>query len=145
MPLQLAPVERQDFDRMSAYKFNRDGDLIAPIVPRFWPSTASDDLNSERNSWSIQQQRNIFDNDTTVRFVKVTDTDNDEIVSLGRWHYYENGYQHPQFTAAELNGTQPDADPVWPVGANGPLAEAVLIPILEVRPKWMGQKPQWGK
>ncbi|KAL9084878.1 MAG: hypothetical protein Q9159_004999 [Coniocarpon cinnabarinum] len=144
MPLKLEPLNINDFEVMSHYKFNHDGDLIAPLVHRFWPHSEDDEVNSARNAWSLKQQREIFEEDSSVRFMKVIDTDkNNEILSLARWHCYENGYKHPEFTAFELNGTHPDADERWPEAANVPLAKAVLIPLLEARPQWMGQRPMW--
>ncbi|KAL9049578.1 MAG: hypothetical protein Q9162_007147 [Coniocarpon cinnabarinum] len=144
MPLKLEPLNINDFEVMSHYKFNHDGDLIAPLVYRFWPHSEDDEVNSARNAWSLKQQREIFEEDSSVRFMKVIDTDkNNEILSLARWHCYENGYKHPEFTAFELNGTHPDADERWPEAANVPLAKAVLIPLLEARPQWMGQRPMW--
>ena len=145
MSLKVEPVTSQDFETMSTYKFHQGGDLIAPLVPRFWPTSADDEPNGARNRWSLRQQRAFFNEDPTVRFMKCVDTSNGEIISLARWHYYENGYKHPEFTALELNGTAPDAEQTWPGAANGALAKAIIVPILEDRPRWSGDSPQWGK
>ena len=146
MPIEVRPVEVGDFDVMSKYVFNKGGDLTAPLVPMIWPTSEDDALNTERANWSLSQQKDMFHQDPTVKFMKAVDTDNeDEIISLARWHYYPEGFKSDTMMAWELNGTLPDADETWPRGINVSLAKALLIPLLKARPEWMGSKPQWGE
>ena len=146
MPLQLLPVEANDFDTMLSYVHNNGGDLIAPLVPIGWLTSTVDADNAERNRWSLKQQREIFDDDPTATFLKVIDTDdNNNIIALARWHYYEKGWQHKDMAAWELNGRAPDADQTWPKAMNKELFQAILMPLLEARSDWLGQRPMWGK
>jgi hypothetical protein len=146
MPLQVLPVEANDFDVMSTYVLSRGGDLSGPIVPFFWPPTADEAEMAERTRWSMKQQREIFEDDLTAHFMKVVDTDRgDDIIALARWHYYERGYRHSEMLSRELNGAKPDAEATWPPQINVGLAKALLDLLLAVRPEWQGQRPMWGE
>jgi len=146
MPIEVRPVEAGDFEVMSKYLFNKGGDLTAPLVPMIWPTSKDDALNTERTKWSLNQQKDMFHQDPTVKFMKAVDTDNeDEIISLARWHYYLEGFKPDSMIPWELNGTLSDADENWPKGINVPLAKALLIPLLKARPGWTGSEPQWSE
>ena len=130
---------------MSHLIANEGGDLVTPLAPLFWPTSTSDEENLKRARWSMNQQRAMFQEDPSAIFLKVVDTDHgDEVLSLARWHFYEHGYKHSEFTAWELNGKGAEADSTWPEEVNVPVARATLIPVFEARSGWMGQGRQWG-
>lgn len=145
MPFKIEPVTDADFDAMAALKYHDGGDLSSPATPAIW--TTSDDAAemAGRTRWSVKQQREMFHDDPSTRFMKVVDTDKDNaIVSIARWHYYPNGYQYKETFAWELNGKGPYADKEWPDKINVPLAKMVLDDIFRQRAEWMGQRPMWG-
>lgn len=146
MPLECRPMTLGDFDTASKYRYNHDGgDVCAPVLPFCWPTTSDDESMLKRTAWSMAQQRYIFEHDPTCRFMKVVDTDNDnEIIALARWHFYEDGYKHPEMTAQELNPLTDD-DEDWHEGLNTQLAKDMLVPVFEGRQSWCGGGPQYGK
>ena len=95
--LRVSPVELNDFERMSAYDDTTTGDLSHPFLAVTWPASTHDET-AARTHWSMKQQREQFLTDPTAVFMKVVDDETGEIVSLARWHFFRDGYKHPQDT-----------------------------------------------
>ena len=123
--LIVGPVVEADFDRMLLYTDEAGGSLAAPIMFDSWPATEPTDT-ARRNAWSMEQQRWQFHNDPTVRFMKVEDQASGEIVSLARWHRYNDGYpQENTYTEVDVFAPQGTA-PKFPEGFNGRIHAGVL-------------------
>ncbi|KAK7753570.1 hypothetical protein SLS62_004428 [Diatrype stigma] len=118
MTLRVAPVELSDFDTFvsQASQHAPGDDLTAPPNPVAWPvSTRAEAELRARHCFALQKRR--FQEDPTVRFMKVVDDSADEgrgdIVAVARWHYYESGYAYAREAHWEMA----------PLAAPGPAAE----------------------
>ena len=139
MPLLLLPVQLSDFASFETYLYHSGGDLIAPMKPFAWPAT-DPATATLRNTWSIAQQRHVYLSDKSARFLKVVDTDLDnETISLGRWHFYPNGYPHTEETMGwEFRGPTGYANE-----AQKRMTEFCLRKVFETRYERGGPGPQW--
>lgn len=109
--------------------------LASALVDRQYPFATS-----QRNIWSLDQQRWFFEHDPGAHFVKVSDVDSNDIVSLARWHRYagpETANLTPDFTT----------NAVWSNGDaenSGPKAYLRFGKKLQTNRWWMGTETRWG-
>jgi hypothetical protein len=149
MRLELSPVTVADLEAAATVYGPETGDLVAPACQFGWPVEPSDtDGLSRRAAWSVQQQINQLAIDPTVRMVKVIDHDApagpQQIVSLGRWHEYPEGWK--QAGDLEVSGKQARKDlGEWPQGMSREFFTALLDGLIGTRLDWQGTGPCWGK
>lgn len=122
------------------------GDLCAAACAAGWPITDPNDTETakSRAEWSCKQQQDLVENDPTVRFVKVINEENNgDIVAVGRWHRYPNGYQH--VADLEAAGLKNRDDPAtWPDGFHKDFYLGFLDDLFAARRSWMGKGHYWG-
>lgn len=95
MSLQVLPIQPEDFEVLAshAWRFPIGDDLVANPVPTCWPVSNTEEATT-RARWHFARQRERFLNDETATFIKVVDTSNNcDIISLARWHFYSHGYR----------------------------------------------------
>ena len=145
MPLTLSCVVAEDFEVMKSYAHSEQGDLVSPIVMHTWVDVPTTDAEMERNLWSMKQQLKQFQEDKTAVFLKVTDNETGEIISLARWHLYPEGFQADQNSWMEVDAfAPPGVESDWPERLNVPLHKGFLEAIDGDRPRWQGNQPCWG-
>ena len=92
MPLQVLPLKVADIPTIQTYTSTNGGPLTDPLLLDCWRiDSPADEL--KRNAWDAEQRTWRLLNDRTAHFVKVVDSERpDEIISVARWHYYDQGY-----------------------------------------------------
>ena len=91
MPLRIAPAVLSDFDTIISHtsRFSPGDDLVAPPISQLcWPVQNSDDA-LRRLQFDMAHQRGRFLKEPSVRFMKVIDDENGEIICLASWHYLD--------------------------------------------------------
>ena len=85
MPLELRPITSpEDFPALADLLFNSF--LRIPLSAACYPKGPTPALIAPGET----SARNLFDNDPSVRFLKVVDTDlADEIIAIAEWHIFE--------------------------------------------------------
>lgn len=136
-----------DLEAASSIHGPSTGDLTAAACSVCWHVEPTDlSAAKHRAEWSCQQQKDLLQNDSTTRFVKVVDTDaqpGEQIVALGRWHEYMKGYEH--MGDLEVTGLKDRNDPTtWPEGLNKPFYTGFLDQCFAQRRAWMGEGHYWG-
>lgn len=104
--LKLQHVNLADSELISAYVNAEMGDLVAPGMATCWPSPSD-----QRTQFSIQRDLDILHNDASLRVVKVVNAKN-ELLSVGCWHFYEDGYPAQHAESDEKETTE------WPEAFN---------------------------
>lgn len=146
MKLVVQPSTAADFEVGKSIYGPEKGEISSAAVLAAWNLDASDPTASQRRAqWSCQQQKEILENDPSIRPVKVVDADsNDAIVAVGRWHRYTEGYQH--VADLEAVGLKDRNDPkTWPEGLNKAFYLGLLDPLFAKRTEWMGTGHYWSK
>lgn len=102
MPLQVLPLSVSDFEQLVHHAdFGEPGDdCVAPPNPVAWPVTTRSEAQLRACcAFSLQKRRLL--RDPTVHFLKVVDkketgsnTGEDEIIAVARWHHYPQGYDY---------------------------------------------------
>lgn len=102
MPLQVLPLSVSDFEQLIHHAdFSEPGDdCVASPNPVAWPvTTRSEAQLRARCAFSLQKRRLL--RDPTVHFLKVvdkkeagSDTGEDDIIAVARWHHYPQGYDY---------------------------------------------------
>lgn len=106
--------------------------------------TQNDEAAAIRNEWSLQQQHDIFETDSTVSIVRVVDTeDRNRPVAIGRWHYCPKGSAHIDLEWAGFSPREDSSS--FPLGMNAPIYKAMLDGIFNVCYSWTVDGPQWCK
>lgn len=115
MKLVLQPALPQDLEQAKSIYGSEKGDLVAAAHSAFW-QVEDDEAAKQRAQWSLQQQKELLENDPFGRFVKVVDADNDNvIIAMGRWRDFPNGNE--QVGDLEYSGLKSRDDPAaWPGG-----------------------------
>lgn len=149
MPLVLAPVRLEDFDTIERHAdiYEPGDDLVAPPYPVAWPVTTRAEAKT-RLKFAIAKQRRRFQNDPTAHYVKVVDAPSadqvheGEIVSIARWHYFQDGYDFASMVHWEMAEKLPNED--WPQGFNRVLHDFILTSRDSTRKDWIGEgRPAW--
>ncbi|KAK4502978.1 hypothetical protein PRZ48_006405 [Zasmidium cellare] len=142
MKLVLEPALPQDLEQAKAIYGSEKGDLVAPAHSAFWHADNDQDAR-KRAEWSLQQQKEQFENDPFVRFVKVVDVDQDnEIIAMGRWHDFPNGNE--QVGDLEYSGLRSRDDPAaWPDGFPKEAYLRFYDECLAARKEWQGNVHCW--
>lgn len=152
MALRLAPVELSDFDTFVSHaSLHAPGDdLTAPPNPVAWPvSTRAEAEQRARHCFALQKRR--FQEDPTVRFLKVVDDSPEgggDIVAVARWHYYDGGYAYEReahWEVAPLTAPGPAGDSDYPPpNFNVRLHNHILSARDSFRERWIPKgKPCW--
>ena len=98
MHFELHSATAEDLKQVATLYGPETGDLIGPALAMCWHVEPNDLAGAKRRAeWSYRQQLAFFQPrlDTTVRLVKVIDTDapaGKDIVALGRWHEFSHGW-----------------------------------------------------
>lgn len=145
MKFKVQPATSVDIDSAREFYTSDTGDLCAALVGAFWPEPQDDIAKAKlRAEWSCQQQKDILENDSSTRFIKVVDQDNDdELVAFGRWHRYTNGYKH--VADLETVGLKDRNDPAtWPEGLPKDFYLGFADEAFAARRSWMGENHYWG-
>ena len=142
MPLELQLVQEDDFRAMANYVSKTTGDFVAPALKDETIEMTDEDARVCVD-WSLAQQLDIFKNDKTATWLKVVDTDQqDAILSLGRWHFYDSRYE---YSTQELAGDKDPEDPAsYPSFMNVDYYRAVLDALMLARNEWMAEGPKWS-
>lgn len=131
MILKVQHVDSADFELMTAYTNTETGDLVAPGIASSWPSPSS-----ERTQFSSQRELDMFHNDPSVHFMKVIN-DEGEILSLGRWHFFEEGFPTEHAKAGNTNVVE------WPEALDRTRYEAFIKAIVDKQRGRQGRKKMW--
>lgn len=144
MRLVLQPVTPKDLGRAKSIYGSETGDLVAPAHSAFW-QVQDDESAKKRAEWSLQQQKEQLEHDPFVRMVKVVDAENnDEIISLGRWHEFPNGNE--QVGDLEFSGLKSRDDPAaWPENFPKEAYLKFYDDALAARKEWQGNVHCWGE
>ncbi|KAL9087341.1 MAG: hypothetical protein Q9159_003687 [Coniocarpon cinnabarinum] len=141
MAIKLLPVEHDDFNTMRHFVQSRDGQLSDVTSDHAMP-VQTDEQAGIRNDWSLQVQQDIFSNDKTVHFIKAVDTENGDILAIAHWRFYPHGYVPSALDFAGLKDRNASAS--YPEGLNVGLYKAILSGMIDQRPLWTGNGPQWS-
>ena len=92
MALEVLPLTATDIQIIQTYTSANGGPLTDPLLLDCWRiDSLADEIG--RNAWDAEQKTWRLLNDRTAHFVKVVDLDRpDEIISVARWHHYDQGY-----------------------------------------------------
>lgn len=138
-------VTLEDFVILESYGSSEPehGDLISPFLATGWPASTTEERIA-RNTWGTAQQREIFLHDPTAVFMKVVDTETQNIISMSRWHRYPQGYDYLKHSSLEFNAfTKSEIDLQWPTGINEALYKGLLRGVFPLRQKWQKPGPCW--
>jgi GNAT superfamily N-acetyltransferase len=146
--LNLQPLQLSDFDTLLSHALvgHPGEDLVGPPTPLCCPVTTQADA-SARLAFHFAKQRVRFLNDPTVRYMKVVERssageNNEDIISIARWHYYPTGYDFARDIHWETHN-DPALDSV-PKGFNIPLHNHILTTRDVARSGWMTpDEPCW--
>jgi hypothetical protein len=110
MPLRILPLRLSDFDAVitQASSSAPGDDLVGAPNPWVWPVSTVEEAKT-RIEFCMSLQRQRFLHDSTCHFIKVVDLpseivpeDEDEIVSIARWHRYPEGFKYDEHGHWEL-------------------------------------------
>ncbi|RDW63739.1 hypothetical protein BP6252_11284 [Coleophoma cylindrospora] len=139
MPLQLCPVELQDFDELASHAttYPPGEDLTGLPTPICCIVTTKEEA-AARLAFHFNKQRTRFVGDPTVRYMKVIDTDNpNPIISIARWHFYPNGYDFEAEIPWEMHIPTPELQPSIPQDFNIPAHNHFLRSRDGARTSWV--------
>ncbi|KAL9049206.1 MAG: hypothetical protein Q9162_007336 [Coniocarpon cinnabarinum] len=140
MGISIEEVNISDFEIMKSFSHKEGGQLSAPAADASM-LVDNEQAAAVRNNWSVQQQRDTYENDPTAKFIKAIDSDSGEMLGIARWHFYPCRYQ---VSDLEYAGSKPkDDDASYPAGLNIPLYKGMLDQIFKRRPEWIVNGPQW--
>lgn len=139
MAIEVQPLTVDDIPRMLALQ-PRDGQLTTPAVDACMPADTAE-LAVQRNEWSVLQQLDILENDSTARQIKAVDTATGEILAVARWHRYTDGYAP---TDLEYAGCKPKASTSsYPPGFSIDVYLGMLEALFDARRGWTGRGALW--
>lgn len=147
-PLRLVRMTATDFSEVLRPCNRRGGDLCPAPIPLCWPvpegDPTSDDAALQRLEYSFLQQKKFFDVDPTCHFVKVV-TENGEIASFARWHFYPRGYDYDKDEPVEAEEFVPEGV----LAPEGPyqieLYRKLRWGMMRLRSSWQPKGPSWGR
>ena len=152
MPLKLLPLELGDFDIITENVNEHEvgDDLIAPPAsPLCWPVQNKAEAEA-RTIWTMKKQKERYVSDATVRYLKVVEyvdsqpgPGNGDIISMGRWHWYPNGYHFEREFEQDIEEIAPPKTG-WPSGYKALLHLQIVREVCLHRVKWTEPgRPCW--
>ncbi|KAL2070002.1 hypothetical protein VTL71DRAFT_14682 [Oculimacula yallundae] len=143
MPLKLSELQIEDFETMinHANLYLPGENLIGMPTPLCWKVSSKLEAQ-ERLRFHMAQQKRRFLGDRTAKYLKITDDESEEIISLARWHFYPNGYVYAKEIDWEVHN--PVEGMPFPQGMNIELHNFILRERDGERRNWMVEnEPCW--